>query len=76
MAESRAKGTKTICFITGVPGAGKTLAGLNMAMQACFTMCEAKDQSEVNRIRTSLLEYCKLDTMGMVKILGKLRTFR
>lgn len=31
IAESRASGTKSICFVTGVPGAGKTLAGLNIA---------------------------------------------
>ena len=29
--ESRTSGTKSICFVTGVPGAGKTLAGLNIA---------------------------------------------
>ena len=29
--ESKASGTKSICFITGVPGSGKTLAGLNLA---------------------------------------------
>ncbi|PIE41704.1 MAG: hypothetical protein CSA49_02120 [Gammaproteobacteria bacterium] len=28
---SKAGGKKSICFITGVPGAGKTLAGLNIA---------------------------------------------
>ena len=28
---SRANGRKSICFITGVPGAGKTLVGLNIA---------------------------------------------
>lgn len=28
---SKNKGRKSICFITGVPGAGKTLAGLNIA---------------------------------------------
>lgn len=28
---SKDKGMKSICFITGVPGAGKTLAGLNVA---------------------------------------------
>ena len=45
-----------------------------MAMEAYFAMCEAKDPSEVNRIRASLLEYCKLDTLGMVRILEKLRS--
>jgi hypothetical protein len=28
---SKAKGHKAICFVTGVPGAGKTLVGLNVA---------------------------------------------
>ncbi|UZD22292.1 DUF2075 domain-containing protein [Algoriphagus halophytocola] len=28
---SKAEGSKSICFLTGVPGAGKTLAGLNIA---------------------------------------------
>lgn len=29
--ESREKGQKSICFVTGVPGSGKTLVGLNIA---------------------------------------------
>ena len=29
--EARARGRKLICFVTGVPGAGKTLVGLNVA---------------------------------------------
>lgn len=29
--EARRTGTKAICFVTGVPGSGKTLAGLNIA---------------------------------------------
>jgi hypothetical protein len=29
--DARRTGTKTICFVTGVPGAGKTLVGLNVA---------------------------------------------
>jgi hypothetical protein len=29
--EARATGRKIICFVTGVPGAGKTLVGLNLA---------------------------------------------
>ncbi len=31
--EARAKKRKLICFVTGVPGAGKTLVGLNVATQ-------------------------------------------
>lgn len=30
---SKATGRKAICFVTGVPGAGKTLVGLNIAIQ-------------------------------------------
>ena len=30
---SKTNGRKSICFITGVPGAGKTLVGLNIAIQ-------------------------------------------
>ena len=30
---SKTEGRKSICFLTGVPGAGKTLAGLNIANQ-------------------------------------------
>ncbi|ULQ47568.1 DUF2075 domain-containing protein [Flagellatimonas centrodinii] len=33
IAESRAQRRKAICFVTGVPGAGKTLVGLNIATQ-------------------------------------------
>lgn len=29
--DSKKRGCKSICFVTGVPGAGKTLAGLNIA---------------------------------------------
>ena len=31
ISESKKNGVKSICFLTGVPGAGKTLAGLNLA---------------------------------------------
>lgn len=31
--EAKSKRQKTICFVTGVPGAGKTLAGLNLVTQ-------------------------------------------
>lgn len=31
--ETKERGGKSICFVTGVPGAGKTLVGLNVAVQ-------------------------------------------
>ena len=33
ISESKRTNSKSICFITGVPGSGKTLAGLNIATQ-------------------------------------------
>ena len=35
--KSKSKGIKSICFVTGVPGAGKTLAGLNIAVERMKT---------------------------------------
>lgn len=35
--DARAKNRKIICFLTGVPGAGKTLVGLNVATQHART---------------------------------------
>ena len=33
ITDSKANSRKSVCFVTGVPGAGKTLAGLDIAMQ-------------------------------------------
>jgi hypothetical protein len=35
--KSKVRGIKSICFVTGVPGAGKTLAGLNIAVERMKT---------------------------------------
>jgi hypothetical protein len=35
--DARSTSTKAICFVTGVPGSGKTLAGLNIASQRMKT---------------------------------------
>ena len=34
--KSREKGEKSICFVTGVPGAGKTLVGLDVAVKQTY----------------------------------------
>ena len=34
--QSKEKGEKSICFVTGVPGAGKTLVGLDVAVKQSF----------------------------------------
>ena len=33
ISDTKARGGKSICFVTGVPGAGKTLVGLNVAVK-------------------------------------------
>jgi hypothetical protein len=45
----------------------------NMAMDAYYRMCNETDPTEVERIRKELLEYCRIDTLAMVKILEKLK---
>ena len=34
--KSRERGEKSICFVTGVPGAGKTLVGLDVAVKQTY----------------------------------------
>ncbi len=53
---------------------GMEVADGMMAMDAYYAMCESKDPEEIARIRSNLLEYCKLDPLGMVRILERLRT--
>lgn len=45
----------------------------DMAMLAYKKMCELKDPKEIESVRNALFEYCRLDTLGMVKIVGQLR---
>jgi len=44
-----------------------------MAMDAFATMNQTDDNNEIASIRQSLLEYCKLDTLAMVKILERMQ---
>jgi hypothetical protein len=44
-----------------------------MASNAWLSTWELEDSSEIEKIRNALLEYCKLDTLGMVRILEKLK---
>jgi hypothetical protein len=43
-----------------------------MAMDAYAGMCRCNDPAEIAKIRAGLLEYCKLDTLGMVRIVERL----
>jgi len=44
-----------------------------MAMRVYHEMCEIDDPDKVAELRKGLLEYCRLDTLAMVKILDELR---
>jgi hypothetical protein len=44
------------------------------AMRAFANLSTFSDPEEINKIRKSLIEYCKLDTYAMVKIHDKLLT--
>lgn len=43
---SREKGEKSICFVTGVPGAGKTLIGLDVAVKQSYQNGEKLSEDE------------------------------
>jgi hypothetical protein len=43
------------------------------AMQAFAALGDMTDQEQVRKYRGSLIEYCKLDTLAMVKILNVLK---
>jgi hypothetical protein len=53
--------------------AGLEVSDGDMAMLAYRRMCEATEPTEVENIRKALLEYCKLDTLGMVRIVERLK---
>lgn len=44
-----------------------------MASEAYFTMEEIADPAELSRLRAALLEYCRQDTLGLVRLLEKMR---
>jgi hypothetical protein len=44
--ESKLKGKKSICFVTGVPGAGKTLVGLDVAVKQKFKEGETAKENQ------------------------------
>ncbi len=52
---------------------GLEISDGGMAMEGYSRMNASKDPNEIEGIRKALLEYCKLDSLAMVKILEKLR---
>ena len=49
IADSKKNNKKSICFVTGVPGAGKTLVGLEVAIKQTYQDCKepVKDEGAV-----------------------------
>jgi len=45
----------------------------NMAIDAYYKMCNETDAVAVEKIKNELLEYCRLDTLAMLKIMEKLK---
>lgn len=43
---SKKKGEKSICFVTGVPGAGKTLVGLDVAVKQTYQNSDVRNEAE------------------------------
>jgi hypothetical protein len=44
-----------------------------MASEAYFAMEEIPDPAELSKLRKALLEYCRQDTLGLVRLLEKMR---
>jgi len=60
-------------LVTDMSYEGMEISDGGMAIDAYFRMRASGDPAEIAGIRKALLEYCKLDTMAMVKILERLR---
>ena len=53
---------------------GLEIADGMAAMHAYHEMCALEPGDELDRLRQAILEYCRLDTLAMVRILGELRS--
>jgi hypothetical protein len=52
---------------------GLEISDGTMASGAYFTMGEISVPAELARLRKALLEYCRQDTLGLVRLLEKMR---
>jgi hypothetical protein len=62
-------------LVSGMSYDGMEISDGEMASEAYARMCQSKDPAEIERIRKALLEYCKLDTLAMVRIVEKLKKY-
>ena len=60
-------------LIPGMTYQGMEIRDGGMAMEGYFRMCSGGDPAEIERVRQGLLEYCRMDTLGMVRLYEKLR---
>jgi hypothetical protein len=58
--------------VLGLSYEGLEVSDGAMAMDAYFAMCEAANPAEKARLGKALLEYCRLDTLAMGRILERL----
>ena len=55
---------------------GMEISGGEMASEAYFRMGEISDPAELAKLRKNLLDYCRQDTLGLVRLVEKLRAIR
>lgn len=74
----RMNGSYSLKSVLPVLVPGMTYEGLEisdgaMASEAYFAMETIADPAELSRLRKALLDYCKQDTLGLVRLLEKIR---
>jgi len=60
-------------LVPGLSYEGMEISDGDTAVLAFKKMCSLTDPLEIEHLRRALLEYCKLDTLGMLKIITKLK---
>jgi hypothetical protein len=60
-------------LIPGMTYQGMEISDGGMAMEGYFRMCQGGDSDEIEKVKQALLEYCRMDTLGMVRLYEKLR---
>jgi len=60
-------------FVPEMTYEGLEISDGAMASEAYFAMETVADPAELSRLRAALLEYCKQDTLGLVRLLERMR---
>jgi hypothetical protein len=74
----RMNGSYSLKSVLPVLVPGMTYEGLEisdgaMASEAYFTMETIADPADLAKVRKALLEYCRQDTLGLVRLLERMR---